>query len=41
MTLGTIELKDVVKGGIKERFVQMRQMGRSQKAAFNNPFQSR
>jgi len=27
LTLGTIELKDVVKGGIKERFVQLRKMG--------------
>src|SRR5690349_4171622 len=27
MTLGTIELKDVVKGGIKERFAQLRKMG--------------
>jgi K+-transporting ATPase ATPase B chain len=27
MTLGTIELKDVVKGGIKDRFVQLRKMG--------------
>jgi K+-transporting ATPase ATPase B chain len=27
MTLGVIELKDVVKGGIKERFVQLRKMG--------------
>jgi len=26
-TLGTIELKDVVKGGIKERFVHLRKMG--------------
>jgi K+-transporting ATPase ATPase B chain len=26
-TLGVIELKDVVKGGIKERFVQLRKMG--------------
>jgi K+-transporting ATPase ATPase B chain len=25
--LGTIELKDIVKGGIKERFAQLRQMG--------------
>jgi potassium-transporting ATPase ATP-binding subunit len=25
--LGTVELKDIVKGGIKERFVQLRQMG--------------
>jgi K+-transporting ATPase ATPase B chain len=27
LTLGTIELKDVVKGGIKERFAQLRKMG--------------
>jgi K+-transporting ATPase ATPase B chain len=27
LTLGVIELKDVVKGGIKERFVQLRRMG--------------
>ena len=27
MTLGVIELKDVVKGGIKERFAQLRKMG--------------
>jgi K+-transporting ATPase ATPase B chain len=27
VTLGTIELKDVVKGGIKERFAQLRKMG--------------
>jgi K+-transporting ATPase ATPase B chain len=27
VTLGTIELKDVVKGGIKERFGQLRKMG--------------
>src|SRR5213596_1159832 len=27
MTLGTIELKDVVKGGIKDRFAQLRRMG--------------
>jgi potassium-transporting ATPase ATP-binding subunit len=27
LTLGVIELKDVVKGGIKERFVQLRKMG--------------
>jgi len=27
MTLGTIELKDVVKGGIKDRFAQLRKMG--------------
>src|SRR6201997_182226 len=27
ITLGTIELKDVVKGGIKERFAQLRKMG--------------
>jgi potassium-transporting ATPase ATP-binding subunit len=27
MTLGVIELKDVVKGGIKERFTQLRKMG--------------
>jgi len=27
MTLGAIELKDVVKGGIKERFAQLRKMG--------------
>ena len=27
MTLGSIELKDVVKGGIKERFAQLRKMG--------------
>jgi K+-transporting ATPase ATPase B chain len=27
MTLGTIELKDVVKGGIKERFAHLRKMG--------------
>ncbi|HEU5240149.1 MAG TPA: potassium-transporting ATPase subunit KdpB [Pyrinomonadaceae bacterium] len=27
MTVGTIELKDVVKGGIKERFVHLRKMG--------------
>jgi K+-transporting ATPase ATPase B chain len=26
-TLGVIELKDIVKGGIKERFVQLRKMG--------------
>jgi K+-transporting ATPase ATPase B chain len=26
-TLGVIELKDIVKGGIKERFVELRQMG--------------
>src|SRR3970040_2357772 len=26
-TLGVIELKDIVKGGIKERFTQLRQMG--------------
>ncbi|MGC3990340.1 MAG: potassium-transporting ATPase subunit KdpB [Chthoniobacteraceae bacterium] len=26
-TLGVIELKDIVKGGIKERFAQLRQMG--------------
>jgi K+-transporting ATPase ATPase B chain len=26
-TLGTIELKDIVKGGIKERFTQLRKMG--------------
>ncbi len=26
-TLGVVELKDIVKGGIKERFVQLRQMG--------------
>ncbi|MGY6274592.1 HAD family hydrolase [Methylomonas sp. MgM2] len=25
--LGVIELKDVVKGGIKERFIELRQMG--------------
>ncbi len=25
--LGAIELKDIVKGGIKERFVEMRKMG--------------
>jgi K+-transporting ATPase ATPase B chain len=27
MTLGVVELKDVVKGGIKERFTQLRKMG--------------
>src|SRR6185437_8530966 len=27
MTLGTVELKDVVKGGIKERFAHLRKMG--------------
>src|SRR6266403_1871627 len=27
MTLGTVELKDVVKGGIKDRFAQLRKMG--------------
>ena len=27
MTLGVVELKDVVKGGIKERFAQLRKMG--------------
>jgi K+-transporting ATPase ATPase B chain len=27
LTLGTVELKDVVKGGIKERFAQLRKMG--------------
>ncbi len=27
LTLGVIELKDVVKGGIKERFMQLRKMG--------------
>jgi K+-transporting ATPase ATPase B chain len=27
LTLGTIELKDVVKGGIRERFAQLRKMG--------------
>ena len=27
LTLGTIQLKDVVKGGIKERFAQLRKMG--------------
>src|SRR5213594_3120103 len=27
LTLGTIELKDVVKGGIKDRFAQLRKMG--------------
>jgi K+-transporting ATPase ATPase B chain len=27
VTLGTIELKDVVKGGMKERFAQLRKMG--------------
>jgi K+-transporting ATPase ATPase B chain len=27
LTLGTIELKDVIKGGIKERFAQLRKMG--------------
>ncbi|WP_082054336.1 potassium-transporting ATPase subunit KdpB [Methyloterricola oryzae] len=26
-TLGVIELKDIVKGGIKERFIELRQMG--------------
>ncbi len=25
--LGTIELKDIVKGGMKERFTQLRRMG--------------
>ncbi|RZH69899.1 HAD family hydrolase, partial [Staphylococcus aureus] len=25
--LGVVELKDIVKGGIKERFAQLRQMG--------------
>ena len=25
--LGVIELKDIVKGGIKERFIELRQMG--------------
>src|SRR4029077_11302736 len=27
VTLGVIELKDVVKGGIKDRFAQLRKMG--------------
>ena len=27
LTLGTIELKDIVKGGMKERFAQLRKMG--------------